>query len=63
MSIRDISELKEKLKKGTISYFSLSQEEIEAIEIALKKDIEEDRKEIEDIKQKIDLEKRKLEIL
>ena len=61
MNIRNIEELKEALKEGTISYFSLNQEEIEKLTEALKSDIEVDEKEIENIKNKIDEEKRKIE--
>ena len=61
MNIRNIEELKEGLKAGTISYFSLNQEEIEKLTEVLKADIEADEEEIENIKNKIDEEKKKIE--
>jgi len=61
MNIRNIEELKEGLKMGTISYLSLNQEEIEKVTEALELDIKNDEKEIENIKNKIDSEKRKIE--
>ncbi len=60
MQNRDIEILKEKLKKGTISYFNFSQKEIEDLEELLKKEIVMSQEEIESIKEKIKIEKRKL---
>lgn len=61
MMTKNIEELKEKLKEGTISYFSLTQGEIESLTESLKQDIKKDEEEIDIIKNKIDIEKRKLE--
>lgn len=55
--MNNILELKEKLKKGTISYFDLSSEEAEEVKKALEEEITESRKEIEEIKDKIKQEK------
>ena len=57
----DIQELKEKLKKGTISYFSLSPEEIQKVKEELEKEIKSNKEDIENIKEKVETEKRKLE--
>ena len=57
---RNIEILKEKLKKWTISYFSFSEEEVKNIEDLLRKDIEKDEREIENIREKIKIEKEKL---
>ena len=56
-----IEGLKEKLKKGTISYFSLSEEESKAVEQSLKEEINQNKKEIEDIREKIKAEKKKFQ--
>lgn len=58
---RNIDELKQGLKAGTISYFTLNQDEIEKVTEALKNDIKSDEAEIENIKSKIDEEKKKIE--
>lgn len=59
--IRDIENLKENLKRGTISYFSLTPEEVTAVRESLENEISVERNEIEDIKSKIEEEKRKIE--
>ena len=59
--MNNIEELKEKVKKGTISYFSLSQEELLGVREALEKEISEDRKELENITKKIIEEKKKIQ--
>ena len=56
-----IKELKEKLKKGTISYFSLTKEESAAVEQSLKEEINQNKQEIEDIREKIKAEKKKFQ--
>ena len=59
MKETNINELKEKLKKGTISYFSITEEERFEIEKLLKQEIEDNKKETEIIKDKIREEKNK----
>lgn len=49
----------ENLKKGNISYFGLSKNEIEYFEKILKKQIQNDKNEIKFIKEKINAEKAK----
>lgn len=50
----------ESLKKGKLSYFNLSKEEIENFEKILKEQIKKDKEEIEVIKAKINAEKTKI---
>ncbi len=58
--MNNILELKEKLKKGTISYFDLSSKEAEEVKKALEEEIAQSKVEIEDIKNKIKQEKTNL---
>ena len=59
MKENKIQILKEEIKKGTISYFSLDEEERIEIENSLKMEIEENKKIIQNIKDKIKNEKKK----
>lgn len=58
--MNNILELKEKLKKGTISYFDLSEKEAEEVKKALEEEIAQSKIEIEEIKDKIKQEKNSL---
>lgn len=58
--MNNILELKEKLKKGTISYFDLSEKEAEEVKKSLEEEIAQSKIEIEEIKDKIKQEKNSL---
>lgn len=58
--MNNILELKEKLKKGTISYFDLSEKEAEEVKKALEEEVAQSKIEIEEIKDKIKQEKNSL---
>lgn len=60
---KSIEELKHEIKKGKISYFNLTESEIENITKSLEDEISMHKKEIKNIQEKIDTEKTRLENL